>query len=59
MTACIPASELNQKAMEEFRSRIVALRKILQDLVKPVAIVGTLADLSDIALLRGPDRSGP
>ena len=54
VTACIPANDKNRDAMDEFRGRIVELRKMLQQLVKPETIQQTLANLSGIALLAAP-----
>lgn len=58
VTACIPATQANQDAMEEFRGRIRGLRAKLQDLVRPDAIMSTLANLSGIAMLPGPVDDG-
>lgn len=57
VTACIPETEANRVAMDEFRTRIVELRKMLQRLVKPEQINRTLANLSGIALLAAPESA--
>lgn len=60
VTACIPATKVNEEAMDEFRGRIRALRSKLQDLVRPDTIASTLANLSGIALLPAPaPEAGP
>lgn len=56
VTACIPETDANRAAMDEFRARIVDLRKMLQGLVKPEQINRTLANLSGIALLGPPEQ---
>lgn len=48
--ACIPATEANRAALDEFRDRIRALQKLIADMVKPEEIVQTLANLSGIGL---------
>lgn len=48
--ACIPATEENDRAMKEFRARILELQKRLSHLVKPANIYQTLADLSKAGL---------
>jgi hypothetical protein len=54
VTACIPATRVNEEAMDEFRGRIRGLRSKLQDLVRPETIAATLANLSGISLLPAP-----
>lgn len=48
--ACIPATEANDAALAEFRSRILELQRRLSDLVKPAVIFQTLANLSAVGL---------
>ncbi|MEJ6003840.1 hypothetical protein [Paucibacter soli] len=48
--ACIPATEQNEAAMDEFRARIRELQRMLGELVKPETIMQTLANLSGIGL---------
>lgn len=57
VTACIPATKANEAAMEEFRIRIREMRERLKDLVRPDQIMQTLANLSGIALIAGPENS--
>jgi len=54
VTACIPATDANEAAMEEFRVRIREMRERLKDLVRPDQILATLANLSGIALIAAP-----
>lgn len=58
VTACIPATQANRDAMEEFRGRIRGLRSKLQDLVRPETIAATLANLSGTTMLPGPVGGG-
>ncbi|ABM97051.1 hypothetical protein [Methylibium petroleiphilum] len=55
--ACIPATSANDKALSEFRSRILELQRRLSDLVKPAVILQTLANLSAVGL-PAPTREG-
>ncbi|MFK4705580.1 hypothetical protein ABIC83_002419 [Roseateles asaccharophilus] len=48
--ACIPATDANDKSLDEFRARIRELQKRLSELVKPETILQTLANLSGIGL---------
>lgn len=50
VVACIPATKENDRALDEFRSRIRELQNRLSDLVKPQVILQTLANLSQIGL---------
>lgn len=43
--ACIPATEENVRALEEFSRRIDAMRRQLSEFVKPDAILATLGDI--------------
>lgn len=52
--ACIPASEFNRDALQEFQSRVDALRDRLADYLKPDMIVKTLANLNGVAFLPAP-----
>lgn len=54
VTACIPATQANQDAIEAFRVKIREMRERLKDLVRPEQILATLANLSGIALIAGP-----
>ncbi len=49
--ACLPATEANTRALEEFARRILALRERIVDLVRPETIQQTLANLSTNTLL--------
>ena len=44
--ACIPDTDLNRKALEEFCRRIDVMRDLMSDYLKPETIMQTLADLS-------------
>ena len=55
--ACIPATEANKESMTNFRARINELRTRLEELVKPVNILQTLANLSTSNLLPAPSES--
>lgn len=48
--ACIPATEVNKRALDEFRERIYALQERISDLVKPEVILDTLANLAGTGL---------
>lgn len=48
--ACIPATESNDAALDEFRARILALQTRISDLVKPAVILETLANLAGTGL---------
>lgn len=48
--ACIPATEANNAALDEFRARISALQARISDLVKPEVILETLANLAGTGL---------
>lgn len=50
MIACIPATESNDAALDEFRARILALQTRISDLVKPAVILETLANLAGTGL---------
>jgi hypothetical protein len=52
--ACIPASDENHKALEEFGRRIDALRNKLADFLRPEELLKTLANLSSNNLLPAP-----
>jgi hypothetical protein len=52
--ACIPATEKNEAAIEQFRASILTLKERLQELVKPEQILQTLENLSNIAMLPAP-----
>lgn len=54
--ACIPATEKNEIAIEEFRASIMTLKHRLQALVKPESIQETLENLSKIAMLPAPSE---
>ncbi len=53
--ACIPATDTNEKALEEFGKRIDLLREKLIDLVRPDQIEHTLLTLSTNKLLPEPE----
>ena len=53
--ACIPATEANKAALEEFRRRIDTLRERLADTLRPEHIEQTLATLSAFSLLPPAD----
>lgn len=55
--ACIPATSANDKALSEFRARIIELQRRLSELVKPAVILQTLANLSAVGL-PAPSRDG-
>lgn len=44
--ACIPETELNKSALENFCARMDELRKVMADYLKPEVILKTLANLS-------------
>lgn len=44
--ACVPATEQNRKALEEFARRIDTMRKLMSDFLRPEKIMETLANLS-------------
>lgn len=54
VVACIPATEVNRKAIKEFHGRIDALRERLADLVMPENVMATLANLSQTTALPAP-----
>lgn len=54
VVACIPATDANCDAMEQFRARIVELRTRLEDMVRPEVIFETLAGLAKSTLLPAP-----
>lgn len=49
--ACIPHSETNEAALEEFAKRVNKLRELMKDYLRPDRIADTLANLSGLALL--------
>lgn len=55
--ACIPGTSANDDALDEFRDRIRALQKKISDLVKPEAILATLANLAGIGLPAPDNKS--
>lgn len=54
--ACIPATEQNLAALQEFRARILALKERLQDLIKPEQIIQTLQNLAGVSMLPAPSQ---
>lgn len=50
LLACIPATEANEQALDDFRDRINELKKRLARLVNPQHIENTLRDLSGVGL---------
>ena len=52
--ACIPATERNRAAMEEFAAKLDQLRKLLADFLSPDKIQATLANLAGVAFLPPP-----
>ncbi|MBG6083086.1 hypothetical protein [Rubrivivax gelatinosus] len=56
--ACIPATEANERSLEEFRARIRELRCRLSELVRPEVILQTLANLSGVGLPAPEQREG-
>jgi len=54
--ACIPATPVNTKGLQEFNDRIATLREILTDFLSPEKILHVLADLAGVdAILPAPD----
>jgi hypothetical protein len=49
--ACIPATDENREALEEFGRRVDKLRDLMRDTLKPENIIKTLQNLSGLALL--------
>lgn len=49
--ACIPVTDMNREALEQFAKRIDILRGKLADFLRPENILQTLANLSGLALL--------
>lgn len=56
--ACIPASDTNRSALEEFGRRVDKLREMMRDTLRPEQIMQTLANLSALKLLpnENPDE---
>jgi hypothetical protein len=53
--ACIEATEANEAALEEFKSRVDLLREKLQSFLEPDKILTTLANLRGFNLLPAPE----
>jgi hypothetical protein len=53
--ACIEATDANEAALEEFKSRVDLLREKLQSFLEPERILATLANLRGFNLLPAPE----
>lgn len=55
--ACIPATERNKAALEEFVAKLDQLRKLMAEFLSPEKIETTLANLAGVAFLPPADTS--